>query len=688
MNSEEWKKIKTLYNGFFLLDAVAFRKEGIKKPLYTRDTPLIEELPEGAAFVGAEFKKGLVVLDFDNEIEGEKAAFFVQNLMQTDDTIRANILKTNQGYHIYFRNHGKREAGHIQKRIGRGNVCALGLECEYKIGGLEGVQPYADFEPFILNGEQRQFIGNVYSFDELTPLPFYFFHYAKRTSINGLPEGGRNQTLSEFAMGLQNLMPKEHRRDYVSSVCTIINSFVFDEPLPEKELNTILRDETFDKFNASLELPPLDSVADKLDFEEKGYGFKHQDAAAFIIQKHHIKRINGYPNVYDEGIYRATGLKTIIRDSISNISNRHIKEIFDFIAESKTGVPDLNRENFTHLYEYIGFRNGVWSNITQKVYEYSPERVCFFKLPVNYNPDAKSEIVDKFLNDITAGNDEMRKMLLEIGGYCLYPRNELGKAFFLIGKGNNGKSTFSKVLEAVLGEENKVNLSLRQLTEDKWRLADLAGKLVNISGELEKTYLKETDLFKKLVTGDVVTADIKYQQRPLVFENSAKFVFSGNDLPKTSDTSKGFMRRLIFIPFTAHFDDKEDDTIIDRLTTKEAKEYWLKLFLEAYARIIKNGFTQTEESKQIKIRYEKSNNHVIEFIEETELRDIDIGRVPTSKFYTDYRLWANRNGFKPYQKNNFENELLNQGFDKKRVRLTDKNNVTSQATVYYKIGEF
>ena len=45
-------------------------------------------------------------------------------------------------------------------------------------------------------------------------------------------------------------------------------------------------------------------------------------------------------------------------------------------------------------------------------------------------------------------------LLEEVIGYTFYRRNELRKAFILIGDKANGKSTFLDMIKNVLGEEN------------------------------------------------------------------------------------------------------------------------------------------------------------------------------------------------------------------------------------------
>ena len=57
-------------------------------------------------------------------------------------------------------------------------------------------------------------------------------------------------------------------------------------------------------------------------------------------------------------------------------------------------------------------------------------------------PDAYSEIVDKTLNKLACGDKQIRALLEELIGFTFYRRNELRKAFILVGDKSNGKSTY------------------------------------------------------------------------------------------------------------------------------------------------------------------------------------------------------------------------------------------------------
>ncbi len=74
--------------------------------------------------------------------------------------------------------------------------------------------------------------------------------------------------------------------------------------------------------------------------------------------------------------------------------------------------------------------------------------------------------------------------------------------------GNGGKSTLLNILAQLVGQENASFLSLQD-TATRFRLVEIYGKAVNIGDDIPGTYLPDGDVFKRLVTGDPITAEKK-----------------------------------------------------------------------------------------------------------------------------------------------------------------------------------
>ena len=237
----------------------------------------------------------------------------------------------------------------------------------------------------------------------------------------------------------------------------------------------------------------------------------------------------------------------------------------------------------------IAFKNGIYNIMTDEFLPFSPEIIITNKINWDYNPAAYSELVDNTLNKIACHDKQIRMLLEEVIGYCLYRRNELGKAFILIGDRANGKSTFLDMVKTMLGDENIASLDLGELG-DRFKTAELFGKLANIGDDIGDEFIANASVFKKLVTGDRINVERKGQD-PFEFNNYAKLLFSANNIPRIKDKTGAVQRRLAIIPFDAKFSVDDPDYrpyIKYELREQECIEYMILLGIEGLKRVLLN----------------------------------------------------------------------------------------------------
>ena len=140
-------------------------------------------------------------------------------------------------------------------------------------------------------------------------------------------------------------------------------------------------------------------------------------------------------------------------------------------------------------------------------------------------------------------------LLQEMLGYFLIPVNSAQKCFVIVGAAGAGKSVLLRVLnELLLGKENVSNVSWQSLNE-RFKTAELFGKLANIFADLPTKNIDDNGIFKALVGEDFLTVE-KKNKNPFSFQSTARLLFSCNSIPKNyGDRSEGFYRRLIIIRF-------------------------------------------------------------------------------------------------------------------------------------------
>lgn len=574
---------------------------------------------------GGVLKDDVILVDSDNRDESDILFKIIQDL-----DIKCNVIQTDRGKHFYFKN-----TNISSNKIG--NQCPLSFTLDYKLGTRNTVVPLK------INGIDRKWLQET---DTMDLLPIWLIPIGKNIiDFKSMGEGdGRNQTLFNYILKLQSEgLSKEEIRTTIS----IINKYVLKEPLPDRELETILRDEAFQK---------------PVFF--KGNQLLHDKFAKYLKHEENIIKINGIPHIYKDGIYTvdSTEIEKAMIKHIPTLKRNQRSEILSYlelIAEEK----ELSNV------DYIVLNNGLYNIKTDALSDFTPDYIAKNKVPVNYNQGAYHEVMDKTLDKIACYDKQLRMLLEEMLGYTLLRRNELGKCFILIGQGSNGKSTLLDVIKHFLGDDNISSISLEELGQ-RFKTAELYGKLANIGDDISSRYMEDNAIFKKLVTGETVNAERKGKD-PFDFNNYSKLIFSANEVPRINDTSDGLMRRLVIVPFNAKFskhDSDYDPFIKDKLLTDEAMEYLLNIALEGLKRVLKNkGFTEVESVTEEIKEYEKRNNPVVAFLDENEIEGES-----TKEVHLRYSTWCYENGLKPLSRIQFSREVCKQGYKTKQERIDNK----------------
>ena len=379
------------------------------------------------------------------------------------------------------------------------------------------------YECLKFNGVEREVIYNKQPYQEL---PKYFTPIPKcNIDFVNMGEGdGRNSTLYAYILSLQNAGFDE---DDIKDTFRIINKYVLKEPLEEKELDVILRDESFKK-----------SV-----FFPKNR-FSHDKFAERIRTQHHVKKINGQLHIYDNGIY-VPGYDAIERAMVSEISSltsnqrNEVLKYLNVVCTEERQTMDLN---------LIAFKNGVYNLNTDSLEQFSPQHIITNKIPWNYNPNAKSDLVDSVLDKLSCGDTDIRYSLEEVAGACLYRSAAIGggMAAILVGDKHNGKSTYIHMVESMLGEANYSAADMGTLG-NRFITITLYGMLANIGDDISNGYIADASIFKKLVTGEKVQAEEKGKP-PINFASYAMHIYSANDIPHMKDPTGAVLRRLLLSP--------------------------------------------------------------------------------------------------------------------------------------------
>lgn len=385
-------------------------------------------------------------------------------------------------------------------------------------------------------------------------------------------------------------------------------------------------------------------------FYEKKH-FLHNRFASYIFKKDYIKRINGQLHIYDGkcyiGGYRA--IESQMVQYIPTLKESQRREVLKYLEIM------CKEDTKESSYNLIAFDNGVYDLQTKELLNFSPQYILTNRIPHNFNPQAQDENVDKVLDKLSCNDYSIRLLLEEAIGYSFYRRNELSKAFVLVGDKANGKSTYLAMLEKCLGASNYTALDLEELN-DRFSTVMLSGKLACIGDDIGDGFLqgKAVAMFKKITSGNTIKAEYKGQDG-FIFKPYTKLFFSTNSMARMKDPTGAVIRRLVMIPMNAKFtkhDSDYDPYIISKLTTENAMEYLINLALEGLQRIITNNdFTECKATIEALREYEEENNPVIGFV--AEYGEDNLSGTVITDAYISYCSYCNQFGMKPESRTKF-----------------------------------
>lgn len=390
--------------------------------------------------------------------------------------------------------------------------------------------------------------------------------------------------------------------------------------------------------------------------QEKGLKFLPFVLAKYLSETRDVYYGGESFLIYENGVYNISGEKEagrIIMDyMLPNYcimaSIRDCREQWDILVSKD--FDDFNRNPYL-----VNVRNGLLDIRDMSFKEHTPSYLSTVQLNVEYNPQVDCPQFKKFLNEVL--DCKLIPLVQEIVGYLLTTNTVSQKAFVFWGPARTGKSTLLWVVEyLLLGKKNVSNIPWQEIG-DKFKTAELLGKLANVFSDLPSKSIDDTGIFK-VVTGEDYLMAEKKNKNPFKFKPFARLVFSCNELPRNYvDRTEGFYRRLIIVPFNRQIEKSKIDKALKYKFQRE-KEGILNWALEGLKRLYENNFefSENELTDGVKKEYKRENNNVISFVE--ECCEIDsLFSCSRIEIYEAYKEFCVEAGLKALSQIKFNKEL-------------------------------
>lgn len=622
-----------LYRGFVECDnnktAIQPYKNG--EPLLT-----LEEAQKCKSYAGV-MNDNVVMVDIDDEDQAERLKRIVDAYQ-----IQCRITKTRRGMHFtFFCNDQLMNHSHIET--------AIGLIADYKYGINNS------YEVLKVNGKEREVIKDP---DMIQVIPRWLYPKSDKiikpddpsfTSIVGLSQGSRDETLFKWNTSncrrsvnsanktpfnvLANITKKDYDRLF-----TIINQFIFDEPLPEDDFKKFLEQHTFEEKTGFA----------KENEKKAKKGGEYRDLVLDLKDSAKVQQFGKALYRLAEGKYYKLLSDVFINYELIAVRGMEPEKQ----KAAQTLIRSFQREEIVKYDPYyVGFKNGVMNWRTCEFLPYGQGDAPIFRyFDVNYNPEADTNYVDAVITDWCQGDEVKKEMLYELAGCCFYSDKPIKKWWAIEGKADTGKSTFLHLLREVVGDDNVGSTPIQNL-KDSNAIAELIDKPVNIVDDGSSKFTTDLSNLRRIIQGDEMQVKLLYQNRFTVrIESRMVFVF--NKIPRFRDDNDATAKKMLMVGFNRVYSDEEKDTnLIEKLTTDQNKEAFVKLAINAMKNVLHRNltFTVSEESKQVVAQIMEESDQFVSFIADKISDDYSwktfLDGKKTEDVYSEFREWTIAEGY-------------------------------------------
>ena len=477
---------------------------------------------------------------------------------------------------------------------------------------------------------------------------------------------GRNDYLYRYGCSQR---AKKHSKDETAALMRNENALVCKPPLDEEELQAVIRSAcskpigtTAEKEGRAPESPALDDDGTKLpNFRGRKGGIKSNLLAQAVMQKFKARYIDGAPAVWTgrHWEFGKNAIEWATLELADDAKRADRAEVLGYIT-TKCSRNGYNSDKDFDGHYYVQFKNCTYRITKDAFTEVEPDPSMFIvgELAIDFDLDAaKRNYADDFLLSTAAGDPQVCQALAEIVGVCMCSKILVPASPMLIGRAggeggtaSNGKSTFINMLRALLGSHNVSSLDLSVIGE-RFQAASLLGKLANLGDDISSAYLNEMALamFKKLVTGDTISTDIKNADR-IEFKPTATFIYSMNEIPRFKTLTGGELRRMYFVPFRARFAPGEpsyDPHVAEKLAQPEVLNRMAYIGMSAAQLIMQRGEAKFIDIDGMDAEIENlklDNDTVRAWVHENGVTAESLHQRPTSAVYIEYRDWCREAG--------------------------------------------
>lgn len=330
----------------------------------------------------------------------------------------------------------------------------------------------------------------------------------------------------------------------------------------------------------------------------------------------------------------------------------------------------------------LNLKNGMFDLHTGELKPHDKKYLSKIQLQVDFDPEAQCPRWLNYLAEAFNDDIDKAKTLQDFSGYCLYPEIFIEKCLFLIGSGGNGKSVYLNTLSRIMDDGTETNITSIEpsMFQDKFALGQLKDKLLNISSEIDTKSPVASNILKKMISGETIQADRKYDPNAFIFRPIAKHIFSMNEAPVITDKTFGFERRIIIVRFNRRFTGKEADKLLSKKLAEEVSGIFNWMLIGLKRVVETEEIFESERVRKDRQTFLKMINPMTSFVDEMAEFNQEFS-IEKSYLYRKYSEWCEDSGVRRLSKMRFYSQLLDD-----YSMVTEKKGVGNVARKFHGIG--
>lgn len=204
----------------------------------------------------------------------------------------------------------------------------------------------------------------------------------------------------------------------------------------------------------------------------------------------------------------------------------------------------------------IPFRNGLLDIATRQLGPVTADNAATWCIPHDHAAGTDCPAFKAWLWPATGGDEGLILLLRAFLNACIVGRADLQKFLHLLGPGGTGKSTFIRLLFAILGASNCASTDLKRLEQNQFETATLYGKRLAAITDSDR-YGGAVNVLKAITGQDPVRLERKHVQQSGTFVFAGMVVIASNEPLASTDYTSGLERRRLVVQFDRRIPPEE-----------------------------------------------------------------------------------------------------------------------------------